>query len=386
LAVLQSHPIQYHEPFFRALAERPEIDLKIYFCHDLGVKKPIYDEGFGKEIQWDTRILEGYQYEFLKNYSLLPSASGFFGLVNPSIIFKLWQGDYDAVLVSGYVFFSNWLAFLGAWLSRTPIVFRGETNLYAPRAVWKQYIKKILLTLLFKNISAFLYSCQSNKEYYKHYGVPEKKLFFSPCAVDNDFFAGQAAKLKKKINKERSILFVGKLISRKRPMDLLKAYNKFINLKTEKLKNKINLVFIGDGVLQSAMEQYVKENNLRDVYFAGFKNQSEISLYYANADLLVVASELDPSPKVVNEAMNFSLPIIVSDKVGTALDLIKNGENGFIYPVGDIEALAGCLEKTLADKTIFKKMGAQSFNMVSRWNFQEETKGMIQALKNLTIK
>ena len=74
LAILTSHPIQYQAPLFKKLAERPEIDLTVYFCWDFGAGKKSLDAEFGKKIKWDIPLLEGYEYKFLKNFSLKPSS------------------------------------------------------------------------------------------------------------------------------------------------------------------------------------------------------------------------------------------------------------------------------------------------------------------------
>ncbi len=119
LAILVSHPIQYQAPLFKKLAERPEVDLTVYFCWDFGVKET-YDSEFGKKLEWNIPLLDGYQYKFLKNYSLKPS-SGFWGQINPSIILELLTNKYDAILIFGWNSFTNWLAFFTAFINKTPV-------------------------------------------------------------------------------------------------------------------------------------------------------------------------------------------------------------------------------------------------------------------------
>ena len=172
------------------------------------------------------------------------------------------------------------------------------------------------------------------------------------------------------------MLFVAKLIPRKRPLDLIKAY--------EFLQNeKVYLVFVGDGPERERIENYIKKKKLKNILLVGFKNQSELPTYYTIADIFVLPSEYDPSPKVINEAMNFSLPIITTNKVGTAYDLIKNGENGFIYPVGDIKKLADCLSRLIKNPELIKKMGRKSLEIVSEWNFDRDVEGIIKALNKI---
>lgn len=388
LAILSSHPIQYQAPLFRKLAAHPKLDLTVYFCWDFGVEKEQLDPGFGVKLKWDIPLLEGYRYKFLANLSPKP-ASNFWGQVNPVIIKELSKNRYDAILIHGYTTLSAWFAFLGAWLTSIPIIFRGETDLSTPRSFLKRITKKAILVPLFRKISAFLYSYKGNAEYYKHYKVSENKLFFCPCAVDNSFWQSQALELRDKKNELKKkfgipegysvILYVAKLIPRKRPMDLLQAYEVLCNLQI-----KASLIFVGDGPEAANLKTYTLKKNLKNVAFTEFKNQSELPALYSIADVFVLPSNHDPSPKSLNEAMNFSLPIITTNKVGTAPDLVKTGENGYIYPVGDIKALADCLLKVLEDPKTTEEMGKRSLAIVSGWSLEEDVNGILRALEYVT--
>ncbi len=250
LAILTANPIQYQTPLFEKIAKHPEIDLTVLFCSDAGVKEEINDTGFNRKIKWDIPLLRGYNYIFLKN--------------SFSIIKELRKKGYDAVLIHGWNYFTNWIAFIAAFIIKTPVFLHGENPLNQEllKSNFKRKIKKIILGRLFKRISVFLYIGEENKKFYQYYGVSEEKLFFCPYTVDNERFIGSSREYtnKKQIYESRKklgikendvvILFVGKFIEKKRPLDLLKAYNKLKNLKTEKLKNEITLVFTGSGQLE----------------------------------------------------------------------------------------------------------------------------------------
>ena len=189
LAILDSHPIQYKAPLYHKLALHPKIDLTVYFCSNFGMKA-IYDPWFNVKIKWDIPLLSGYKYKFLKNYSPKPSVHSFFGLINPGTIKELFKNKYDAIIVHGYFSFTNWLAFLGAWITKTPILFRGEMPLNQEFLIpkWKQKIKKLILKLLFKIMSGFLAIGKENKKFYMYYGIPLRKIFFTPYCVENERF------------------------------------------------------------------------------------------------------------------------------------------------------------------------------------------------------
>ncbi len=382
LAIVVSHPIEFHVPIYRKLAENPEIDLMVYYCSDWGTRES-FDPAFGRPIKWDIPMLEGYKYKFLKSYGV-GKEFGFFGQINPGIIKELIVGNYDAVNIFGYVFVTNWLAFLVCRFKKIPIIFRGEADLSKSISSFKKILKKTILENLFKRIDAFLYSYNLNKNFYMFYGVPERKLFFHPCSVDNDFFQKNAESLRGKQEEIKNsigikktevpiILFSGTLISRKRPMDLLRAY--------KSVSQKANLIIMGDGKERKELEEFVKYNELNNVYFIGFKNQSEISMFHFVSDIFVLPSEYDPSPKVLNEALNFGHPIITTDRVGTAPELIQEGRNGFIFKVGDVEGLADYLEQLIDDIDLRKKFGIESLKIVNNWSIERDVQGWLEALK-----
>ena len=115
-----------------------------------------------------------------------------------------------------------------------------------------------------------------------------------------------------------------------------------------------------------------------------FVNQDVISQYYTVADLTVILSDYDPSPKAMNEAMNFQLPIIVTNVVGTSNDLVHPNINGFVIKVGDIESLSLKIDYLNKNRHQLKKMGEMSKFIVDNWTFEEDVKGIIESIKYLS--
>ena len=113
VAFLTSHPIQYQAPLFRALTRRPEIDLTVFFCSDQGVRR-YRDPGFGTAFAWDLPLLDGYRSVMLPNLNRRGRPGSFLGLVNARIIAELWYGRFDALIVHGWAYATNWLAFCAA--------------------------------------------------------------------------------------------------------------------------------------------------------------------------------------------------------------------------------------------------------------------------------
>lgn len=116
------------------------------------------------------------------------------------------------------------------------------------------------------------------------------------------------------------------------------------------------------------MQDYTEKHSLDSVIFFGFRDRNEIKKYYATSDLLVLPSGRETWGIVVNEAMCFGLPVIASDQVGAARDLMRDGENGFVYPSGDVAALAARLQQVV-DLTEEERrlMGLRSRRLIERW-------------------
>lgn len=385
VAILTSHPIQYQAPLFRKLSQDFRLDLMVYFNWKFGVVKETYDSQFNKDIKWDIPLLSGYSYTFLKNFSLVPS-SGFWGQINFGIIRELAAHRYDTIIVYGWNSLTNWIACITSFLLGTRVFVHAESplNQELMKGALKLRMKRFVFVPFFKFCSGFLYLGEENRKFYRYYGVPDQKLFFCPYSVENERFISEHEALREKkflLRKEIGIssgafviLYLGKLIPKKRPFDLLCAFHEL------QLKNSV-LVFVGDGALRSSLERYVQDYDVQSVYFSGFQNQTEIGTFYAMSDVFVLPSDVGETwGLVINEAMCFSLPVIVSDVVGCAPDLVHHGENGFIFPVGDVYSLQGYL-RVLHDNPHRRKMfGEASFRIVQLYNHEESAKGIIRAL------
>ena len=376
VAFLISHPIQYLAPLFRKLSSANGIELTVLYCESYGIEERHHSE-VGTIPAWDIPLLEGYKYKFLKNYSPSPSVfTVFFGLMNLGIVNELRKGEYDVVIVYGWNYFTNILAVVAAKLFGKKVMLRGDNPLSHEllKPDWKRWIKKGVLQYgIFKFVDVFLYVGEANKNFYKYYNVPDWKLIFAPHCVENERFHGEYLRLKHKRNELRKglglnedgvvVIFVAILIDKKRPFDLLRAFEKVES-------DKKTLIFVGDGYLRKELEDYVVEKKLKNVYFVGIKNQTELPYYYTMADIFVLPSGLGETwGLVVNEAMNFELPIIVSDLVGCREDLVKHGENGFVFKTDDLDELAGYMKMLMESEGTRRTFGKKSLEIVRGYSY-----------------
>lgn len=313
-----------------------------------------FDSEFGQNINWGRP--EGFNYQFLRYF--LPVY------------------EFDAVIVTGWNMWQAWLTFFMATIFKVPLIISGENPLNQEllKSGLKQNFKRIILRQMFKKTAAFLYIGEENKKFFMHYGVPEHKLFFAPYAVDNEYFFASKRFLPN--NQNCTVLFVGSLTEKKRPMDLLKAYRQLNN------RNNVRLIFVGEGILKSKLQNYAKLHNLNSVEFAGFQPQDEITKFYGQADIFVLPSGMDETwGLVVNEAMCFGLPIIASSLVGCSQDLVYQNENGFVFPCGNINKLTECLAQLIRNLNLRKTFGQNSLKIIQKYSFENDRTGILAALK-----
>ena len=382
LAYLVSHPIQYQAPLLRRVAAEPDVDLTVLFMSDFSVRA-YKDTGFGVEVKWDVPLLEGYKHEFLPQQGAPATQPE--EIRNTGLGRFVTKDRFDVLWSHGY---STKTALTALFLARTrriPTLVRSEnqrTGILRGRfgAAKDQAVRQVL-----KLPTAFLTVGTLNADYYREMGVSDERMFSVPYAIDNDRFQQQALAASLRREELRAglalrsgrpvILFASKFMRRKRAIDLLRAYGKMAPGMGDR---RPYLLFIGDGEMRAELEAAVDDRE--SVRILGFKNQTELPRYFDLCDVFVLPSDAEQWGLVVNEVMCASKAVIVTDEVGSHADLVRPGENGHVYPVGDIDALAGCLQDVLQSEERSAAMGRRSWEIVREWGFEADLSGLQAAI------
>lgn len=395
LAIVVSHPIQYFSPWFRHIAGSGAVDLKVFYLWDFGVAQR-FDRQFGQVVLWDIPLLDGYEHVFVPNQSRDPGTHRFGGLDNPGLESALAGWRPDAVLLFGYLFKSH-LRLLFSWrLRKLPLLMRGDSHeLFRPRGV-RPVLARLARSLLFRRFAAFLAVGKANAGYFRHSGVPEARIHFVPHCVDNARFreaAPQAALDAAAWRAELGIaadacvvLYAGKFEPKKRPLDLLAAFDLALGEMRRTGGPAAVLLFVGAGALESALRTASGERTGRTVFFAPFQNQTRMPAVYATGDLLVLPSygSGETWGLAVNEAMNLARPVIVSSHVGCGPDLVRDGETGWVFEAGNIAALAAIIARALRlDRARLAQMGAAAREHVADYSYEAATAGLLSILSRL---
>lgn len=323
-----------------------------------------FDEGFRREVQWDVPLTEGYEFQVLGDISLERE-------MNACDV--LWVHGWQSTHLRRAIRIAKSLG--------KPVLMRGENcDMAMPDgAGLKGWLKRRYLARIFTGCTAFLAIGTLNHQYYLSRGASPTRIFQMPYAIDNETFANAAAEAQTEPHplKERLgipaetpiILYAGKLSARKHPELLAHAIQMLDDVSPAPA-----LVYVGDGEMMDELRTLAPA-----AHFIGFVNQSALPAYYAMADVFVLPSEREPWGLAVNEAMACATPVVVSDQVGAATDLV-DGETGIVFESGNPIALADAIRIALKNPA---EMGACAQRKVTGWGFDADIAGLRQALESV---
>jgi glycosyltransferase involved in cell wall biosynthesis len=349
IGYLVSHPIQYQAPLFRQLAASERVEFTAIFGCDFGLRSK-FDPQFGREVDFGIDLLEGYRSVFLPQAPTSPRIDRFRGLRTPSVSSVFDAVKVDVLVLHGWATMMMWQAAFGAAMRAVPYLMRAETPVYrdvARRRSASGRLRDVVVRRLLRNASGALTLGQANERFYRELGVPEETMFRMPYFVDNDSVAecarrGRADReaLRDRLGVPRTatlIVSVGKLMPRKRPLDLVRAL--------AMLAGDVHLVWIGSGEMEGAVRAEAESLGVEDrVHVLGFQPAPDTWTVLGGCDVFALASEREPWGLVINEAVVAGLPAVVSDQCGAAEDLIASGRTGDIVPTGDIARWVATLQ------------------------------------------
>ena len=380
VVAVATHPIQYHAPWFRGLAQRPELDFEVSF---LEIPDAVSQgRGFGVAFSWDVPLRDGYRSRIVAAKRLL-GGHGFLGkwLRSPRTLVRALRPD--VLLLTGWQCLPLVQLLIAARQLRVPVVMRGESNDLSPRSPLARWLHRRLLP----RVSGFLVIGKANRAFYQACGIRDDRLYDAPYFVDNEAFAEAAEVWRSQRTEIRAglgipldavcFLFAGKFDARKRPLDLIEAIER---VKRARPHLAIHALMVGAGLLDAALRQRVARDQL-PIHFTGFLNQGEISRAYVAADALVLPSDFEPWGLVVNEGMACGLPAIVSDRVGCAPDLVESGVTGEVFPFAYVTALAESLARLADDPVQLKRMGRNAEVLVrGRYTVERSVDAVVRAV------
>jgi len=385
LALIVSHPVQYYVPLYQQLAQRQDISIKVFFTWHDG-SKPVHDSGFGIPVAWDIPLRQGYEFELVENVASDPGMHHFVGLRNPDLVRRVLNWNPTAVHITGWAWWSHFQALRTLAGKGIPILFRGDSHLLDDSMTGPRWwIKRIVLKHIYRWPSAFLVTGKANSDYYEAFGIDQKKLIPCPHSIDCHRFAEPAAQYEDAALRWRTelgiaeeqivVLFAGKFEARKDPIGFMKA--------VESLKdNNVVAVMVGGGELQADVEAIASARP--DLFrVLPFQNQRRMPVVYRLCDLFVLPSIWGETwGLAVNEALACSRPVLVSDKVGCAAEIV-DGSCAYVFSRGGGPSLFDIMRALTADRTRLRNMRAAAAEKAGLFDVSVTEAALMNAISGL---
>ena len=311
----------------------------------------------------------GVDYEYISGTSLAGDdadkvAQPLSGLCFKALVRLLWQRlkEHDTIIINGYNHRYFVVSFLLNLFWGRRIGIDSDTPLSIPQNRLKRWLKGLYLNFIFRNrhVYGLAGGTKSHKELFRHYGMAEERIFLMPMMVNNERFYHRKEDT---VKHDFTFLYVGRIVECKNIDTLLKAFAHVFGG-----NEKVRLNIVGDGELLPAFREQYK--NSKNICFQGKMFGEELTAQYHEADVFVLPSSYEPWGLVVNEAMCASLPVIVSDQVGAAFDMVEGQDTGCVFRYDDVEELGRCMLRLYEDSEYWKRCSDNVYHrMHDYWNY-----------------
>jgi glycosyltransferase involved in cell wall biosynthesis len=358
-------PAPFRIPLFNALANMPGVELHVAFLAERDPRRTHY------------RV---YRDEFAFEEAVLPGVSlrrgGRWVMVNRGVLRLLRRVRPDVIVVGGWNQPAFWETLVAARPMRTPVLLWVESTSRDARVggAAAQRVRRLALRLA----AGFVVPGRASRAYLEGLGVAGERIVVAPNAVDLRIFAERVgatradrAALRERLGLDGCVfLYVGRFDPEKGLDVLLRAMRDVPG----------TLVLIGSGPLEPELRRSEGER----VRVVGPLARDELVPWYAAADALVLPSRSEPWGMVLNEAAAAGLPLVATEAVGAAHDLIDPGSNGFRVPVDDEAALGEALRALAEDAGLREAFGRHSLELSERFR-PESWAAAVAAFASATV-
>lgn len=357
IAVVTPIPVPYRDAYWNALTDRPDVDLSVYYCARSKGDRPW-------EANWEMR----YHNEVLPGKNLLrwwnADASVFW---NPDVVKRLSAGQYDAVIIAGYNHLTLVAALRYCRREKIPYYLLWETHESKNRGI-KGWIREKLVKWVLSRAAGVFPTGQLARRFLGERGVGEDRMMSFPNIPDVAALTGRVERLRPErkalrekhgLDPERTtVVFVGRLIRKKRADDLIAALGQV------PAEQDFQLLVVGDGEQRSDLEAQARQSiHAGRIHFAGFVEPENVDKIYALGDIFVLPSH-ETWGVVVIEALASGLQVIVSNRAGCHPDV---SHCATVFEFGDVDGLAKALQACFAREG---RKGDQS-GLPAGWSFGE---------------
>lgn len=269
--------------------------------------------------------------------------------------------EHDVIIMNGYTGRTFRALFLANLFVGKPVGIDSDTQLIVPSNPIKRLVKSVMLRFLFSR--KWMYGLaggnHSHKDLFRHYGMPEERIFLMPMMVNNErfYYTGERQ------TEPFTFIYVGRLVDFKHTPLMGQAF-----IKAFAENDKVHLRVVGDGEYMQELQSLSKGHS--NIHLLGAKFGKELEEEYHNAHVFVLPSTYEMWGLVVNEAMAASMPVIVSDTVGSGYDLVQGQNTGLVFKDNDVDSLAECMKRIVHNKQLYQQMSKNAYHfMHDHWNY-----------------
>jgi glycosyltransferase involved in cell wall biosynthesis len=291
--------------------------------------------------------------------------------INPALVPPLVTGDHAVVVDSYFAFPMSLLTLFITKARRKKILYWSEIWDWRRTSV-RDILTRPLHRLVIACADGFIVPGTRHRDYLLDRGARPDRIFLVPnagnisCSAEDLVLAGHL-KETYGITTGKVVLYVGRLKTRKGVDYLVRAFSSIAGDRPG-----VRLVIVGTGPIAGGLEDLARGLGVRDhTIFTGYVPDRLLPAHYLIGTVCVVPSittcMAEPWALTVNEAMACGRPVIVSDAVGAAPDMVINGHNGFIVPERDTEALSAALRTILDDPALEERMGRRSREIIGEF-------------------
>ncbi|MGH3136732.1 MAG: glycosyltransferase, partial [Gaiellaceae bacterium] len=372
VAAVFPEPTPYRAPLLDRVAALPEIELTAIYAADTVARRTWRVETEHRAVFLQGVRVPGARKVLHHDYPL-----------TPGVVRALIEVRPEVVVVSGWSTFAAQAAIAWCRLKDVPYVLVVESHDEGPRAGWRRTVKGAVVPPVVQNASgALVTGTLARNSMIARGASPERvRVFANTIDVEGfgeraDLLAKDRAELRHELGVDSddvAILSVARLVPEKGLDTLIRAAAAADD-------PRLVLVLAGEGPEREKLELLAKELGVRAV-FVGDAAWERIVEVYVAADVFALLSEREPWAVVVNEAAACGLPLVLSDRVGAAHDLLRDGENGALVPAGDVEAAAQALRALATDPALRRVQGTRSRELARDWGYGPSVEGFLAAVR-----
>lgn len=371
---IAGEPNPSRAPHLDLIAEHPEIDLTVVYAAGT-----VHRREWTLDLKHDPIVLTGPRVRAMRllhhDYPLTPQ------------IWRLLSRErFDVLVVGGWSLMATQLAIAWARMHRVPYLLISENHFREPRAGWVSALKGLVLPRVVRPAAGHLVTGVLARDHQLHYGARPETITVFPNTVDVAAFGLRADELRARRRELRSglgiaddaiaVTQVSRFIPMKAPDEAVESVARARAL----AERALHLVLVGSGPLQEQLAARAAELEL-PVTFTGWRSGDELLEAYAATDIFLLLSRRETWGIVVNEAAAVGLPLVLTDAVGAAADLLVPGENGELVRSGDLDGQAAAIAKLAVDDALRERYGRRSRELVAPWSYEPSVESFVNAVR-----